>query len=155
MAQMMKLVALLHEAVEAAIKDGRTTKEGLLILLDKAPSTLNNELNPFPTPNKLGLEDAWKIVQAIGDTSVMGHMASQLGFTLRHMAEHRPDAHDMAEECLQGLLAVAKFAEAARNGTPCADLSPLLEDAISELQDVWKRAHDEQAAKPSQTRRAS
>ncbi|SNR99153.1 hypothetical protein SAMN04488503_2224 [Humidesulfovibrio mexicanus] len=134
MAQMMKLVALLHESVESAIKDGRTTKEELLVLLDKAPSTLNNELNPFPTPNKLGLEDAWKLIQKISDTSVLAHMATALGFLLRSNDEACPDQPTLPEEMLDDVPALAAYHQAMRDELPTEQVHAKLQAHIRECE---------------------
>lgn len=154
MGGLRELIALFHEAAEAY--PGKT--KALAGDLDKRPSTLFDELNPAlqkTGQGKLGAEDALEIMRLTGDNRPLEYMAAHLGFTLRPMTEHLPDGKDMAHECLQGLLAVAKFAEAARDGMAFSDLSPLLEDAIIELQDVWKRARDEQSTRPSRTRKSS
>lgn len=135
----LDLTATLHAAVMD--KDCPLSVEQLAGHLDKAPSSLYNELNPYPGPDarhKLGLEDAAAIAQRIGDVSLARHFAALVcGRTLSHPATGQPDGRDMAHECLQGFQATAKFIEAAQDGAAKCKLSPLLELAIKELKDVF------------------
>jgi len=143
MAEKMELVALLQEAVKEATDTAHGTKEPrisrgvFLEVLDKKPSTFDNELNPWPNPdcrNKLGLEDAFKIMALSGDTRLLASMAGRLGFTLRHMAEACPDKPTLPEELLDDLPAVAAFHEAIRQGMPLEAVQALMQNAIRDLE---------------------
>jgi hypothetical protein len=142
MAKKMELTATLHAAIMRA--DCPLSMAQLAEALDKAPSTIYNELNPYPSADsrhKLGLEDAAEIARAIGDESLARHFAAHVcGRTLMDPATGQPDGRDMDHECLQGFQAVAEFVKAAEGGARRAELSPLLEHAIKELQDVFTRA---------------
>jgi hypothetical protein len=142
MAKKMDLTATLHAAVMD--RNCPMSMAQLAEAIDKAPSTIYNELNPYPAPDsrhKLGLEDAAEIARIIGDSTLARHFAALVcGRTLMDPATGTPDGRDMDHECLQGFQATAKYVEAAQAGARKWELSPLLEHAIKELQDVFARA---------------
>ncbi len=124
---------------------GMSVKE-IAFALDKSPSTLYGELNPQPNPNgctaKLGALDLFQIMALTQVKEPLQFQASHLVCRLVPIVG-KPDGRNMDDECLQILPAVSRFIEAARNGGDFESLSPLLEDAIKELQDVWIRRREE------------
>lgn len=143
MSKKLELTATLHAAV-VNNKDCPLSMAQLAELLDKAPSTLYNELNPYPlegSTHKLGLEDAAEIARAIGNASLARHFALlTCGQTLADRATGQPDGRDLDHECLQGFQATAKFIEEAQAGAGKLALASLVEKAVKELQDVFVRA---------------
>lgn len=124
---------------------GLSVKE-IASALDKSPSTLYGELNPQPNPNgcsaKLGALDLFQIMTLTQAKEPIQFQASHFACRLVPVVG-RPDGRNMDDECLQILPAVSRFIEAARNGGDFESLSPLLEEAIKELQDVWIRRREE------------
>lgn len=164
MTQKLELVAVLqaavHEATDTAhgTKAPRVSRVDILEALDKRPSTLDNELNPWPNPdcrNKLGLEDAWRLVLLLGDTSLLEHMATQLGFTLRHMAEACPDKATLPEELLDDLPHLASFHESIRQGKPLEEVHALLRAAIREMEQDFVAYRAQLTSKPAKGKRAA
>lgn len=160
MAEKLEIIEVLHKAKDAAIKSGVATRIQLLELLDKAPATFDNELNVWKNPecrNKLGLEDAWKLIKACNAVPVLSYMAAELGYTLSPMDESAPDGKDMDEECLQAFRAIAKLEAAVKDDTPYQELIRL--DAVThrEVGHIIKRRRMEQTqgkTRPVQIRKA-
>lgn len=87
-----KFVAQVQDAVQAS----RLTIETLAAKLDKRPSTLYAELNPFPHDGctaKLGLEDAVKIMEYTADYTPLMQLANHFGLTLRK-PDHQADGRE-------------------------------------------------------------
>ena len=85
------------EAIQRAAQDHGL--KALAPLLDKKPSTLYAELNPWAEPGKakLGFDDALEIMRITGDFSGLDLAAATLGFRLCLM-EANPDKNTVAEE---------------------------------------------------------
>lgn len=139
-------VAAVHHAVMA---QQHTSVEFLAARLNKAPSTLYNELNPYPhdgSTAKLGLEDAIRICELINDTTPLTQMADHFGYSL-YDHNRDPDAENMREEVLQGYQATHEFLRAVDEGRPCSELVPLCNNAQQELEDVAQRKRNEEQSK--------
>lgn len=135
------LVAQIQDSVQAS----SCSMEELAGVLDKRPSSLYHELNPFPSDTstaKLGLEDAVKIMGHIQDFTCLMQIADHFGFTLKRN-NRKPDGKDLDEECLQGFQATARFIDAAKSGASTAELTELCCSAVNELEDVVRRARME------------
>lgn len=79
--------------------------------LNKAPSTVYSELNPWGDRSKakLGLEDAIEIMRITEDFSALELMAADLGFRLV-VKEARPDKASVAEELCQDTQRMGEWA---------------------------------------------
>lgn len=140
MAKKLELIGALHSAVTD--KNCPVSVATICEALDKAPSTLYNELNPYPGPDsrhKLGLEDAAVIMALLGDSTCLDLLAARLGFTLRHMTEACPDKRTLPEELLDDLPALAHYHEAMRAGLPVPLVAELLRQAIQELEEDFAK----------------
>lgn len=81
--------------------------------LNKAPSTVYSELNPWGDRSKakLGLEDALEIMRLTGDYTALHLAADQHGFKLIAKSGFTPDAPTMFEEFTQDHKALVEFHE--------------------------------------------
>lgn len=129
------------ESIERAMDEQGITIKALAPLVGKEYPTLKRELNGHDPYAKLGAETLIPIIREIGPAP-LEFIAAACGFTVRPIGG-APDAPSMAEECLQGYGAVAAFIEAAVGGQDYRELTPRLEAAIKELEDVWQRARDQ------------
>lgn len=83
--------------------------------LDKQPSTLYGELNPWGGEKaKLGLDDAIEIIRITGDATVLSLIAAELGYRLVSKNPH-PDKTTVPEECCQDMEAYGKFVSVCNN----------------------------------------
>jgi hypothetical protein len=138
-----KFVSAVHDAV---MGQQSVSMKQLAAELNKAPSTLYNELNPYPhdgSTAKLGLEDAIRIMDLIGDYTPLNFITHHCGYTLRQ-SSHDPDGNNFEHECLQGYQAVAQFIQAAQQGEDTSQLRIRCNTAVKELEDVVYRAQEEQ-----------
>lgn len=85
--------------------------------LDKAPSTIYSELNPWGDRQKakLGLEDAAAIAELTGDVTAFALIANSLGYHLVPKTA-MPDKETVAEELVQDMQELGHWADV------CADL---------------------------------
>lgn len=160
MAGKHELVELFADAVATAEKAGLVTRGQLLELLDKAPSSFGNEMNPWPSPerkNKLGIEDAHTVLKLINDSRVVQRMAHDMGYYLVPLHTCDPDAPDLSQEILQGYEATSAYLTAANSGASYQSLISALPNVIKELEDVAKRArmeHVQGRARPAYMKKA-
>ena len=79
--------------------------------LDKAPSTIYSELNPWGDRQKfkLGLEDAAAIAELTGDVTAFALIASELGYRLVPKTS-APDKETVAEELVQDMQEMGRWA---------------------------------------------
>lgn len=130
------------EAVQEAVRRSNKSIGWLAAQLNKAPSTLYDELNPFAEGNgrtsKLGLEDAVRLMELIGDLSPLLQINSHFNLSARSCCR-KPNGKDLDEECLQGFQALGRFVEAVRADAAMPELIKLCCDAQDELEDVVKR----------------
>lgn len=134
------------EAVYEAVRRSNVSVKQLAAELDKKPSTLYDELNPMPAPDrtaKLGLEDAIRICELINDHSPLAQIATHFGYSLIETGRE-PDAQDMREEVLQGYQATHELLRAVDENRPCSELVPLCNQAQQELEDVVQRKKKEE-----------
>ncbi len=114
--------------------------------------TLARELNPDDEGAKLCASLVLPIMLIAKDDRPLHFFASHMGKRVVDISR-RPDARDMAEECLQAYPAVTAFVEAARGeGASLIGLGALLESAIGELEDIytrWREQHGEGRAEAS------
>lgn len=105
----------LIEAVQQAAQQYGIDR--LVLEMDIAPSTLRNRLNPRADRSlcKLGLEEAFFIMQQTGDVTALDYMATKLGYRLEKMEEVEPDRDTIEQECCDDLDALAKFSRMARS----------------------------------------
>jgi len=128
--------------VQRGVQSSNVSMEQLAGDMGKAPSTLYQQLNPYNGNGRLGLEDAHDLMVAVGDISLVRAMAIDFGCRVEHM-DAEPDGKDMTHDKLQAFQAVARFIEAEDNrDINCLELFELMESAIKEMQDVWKRHRD-------------
>lgn len=128
------------EVIESAMDEQGISIKALAPLVGKEYPTLKRELNGNDPLAKLGAATLIPIIRVIGPAPLQ-FIAAACGYTLRPV-DGAPDAPSMAEECLQGFSAVARYIEAANAGQRYTDLSPKLAAAIKELEDVFVRARD-------------
>lgn len=129
----------LTAVVQRAAQVSKMTTKQLAAELDKAPSTLYQQLNPYDTNGRLGLEEAHDIMLMVGDMSLVRAMAVDFGCRVELM-DAEPDGADMTQDKLQAFQAVGRFIDAEDSaGVDCLQLFELMESAIKEMQDVWKR----------------
>ncbi|MEG6507074.1 helix-turn-helix domain-containing protein [Nitratidesulfovibrio sp. 1201_IL3209] len=128
------------EVIESAMDEQGISIKSLAPLVGKEYSTLKRELNEFDPGAKLGVETLIPLIRTVGPAP-LEFIAAACGYTVRPVSG-APDAPSMAEECLQGFTAVARYIEAANAGQRYTDLSPKLAAAIKELEDVFVRARD-------------
>lgn len=137
MAGKHELVELFADAVATAEKAGLVTRGQLLELLDKAPSSFGNEMNPWPSlerKNKLGIEDAHTVLKLINDARVVQRMAHDMGYRLVSMAAVCPDQPTLPEELLDDIPALAAYHDAIRQGLPVEAVNAVLQLAIKDLE---------------------
>lgn len=87
-----KFVAQVQDAVQAS----QYTMETLAARLDKRPSSLYAELNPYPSETctaKLGLEDAVKLMEITGDYTPLMQIADHFGFRLAKKRDEHERGH--------------------------------------------------------------
>lgn len=147
-----EMTAIVHNAIVS--NDCQVSVEAMAAELDKAPSTLYNELNPFGAePAKLGLDDAREIMRHIKCQDLADALAADLGYRLVSMAD-TPNGKDMADECLQGLHVAAEFTSAANSGAHYTDLIDLRNRVAKEMDDVIVRARERDCPKVKDIRKA-
>ena len=80
--------------------------------LDKSPSTVYSELNPWGDRQnaKLGLEDAITIAKITGDATGFAMIASELGYCLLPK-DATPNKHTVAEELVDDMQELGHWAE--------------------------------------------
>lgn len=80
-------------------------------LLDKKPSTLYAELNPWGEQGKakIGMDDAIEIMRITEDYTALELMAAELGFRLA-AKDARPDKENVAEELCQDTQCIGEWA---------------------------------------------
>jgi hypothetical protein len=126
-------------ALQIAVQRSTWSIEALAAKLDKRPSTLYAELNPWgDTTHKLGLEDAIRIMDIMDDHTPLLTINSHFNLTAKQN-NRKPDGKDLDEEFLQGFQATVKFIEAAKSGASTAELTELCCQATNELEDVVRR----------------
>jgi hypothetical protein len=126
-------------ALQIAVQRSTWSIEALAAKLDKRPSTLYAELNPWgDTTHKLGLEDAIRIMDIMDDHTPLLTINSHFNLTAKQN-NRQPDGKNMEEECLQGFQAVAAFIQAVRDEADTAEIVRLCCAACDELNDVAKR----------------
>ncbi len=129
--------------VQKAVQRSSWSIEHLAAKLDKAPSTLYAELNPWgDTTHKLGLQDAICILDCIRDYTPLQIISHHCGYSVKEQGRE-PDGRNMDHECLQGYQAVSRFIEAAQDREDPEVLAPLCNNAVDELEDVVKRRRRE------------
>ncbi|MHC1788277.1 phage regulatory CII family protein [Solidesulfovibrio sp.] len=107
--------------------------------LGKPQFTLYRELNPDDDGAKLDAAHLLPIMLVTGDDRPLQFLAGHMGKRVVDM-DRRPDARDMAEECLQAYPAVTAFVEAARgDDAGLVGLGVLLETAVGEFEDIYTR----------------
>ena len=106
------------EAVRAAARRYPGGVAALAAVMDMAPSSLGNVLNPYAdrTAVKLGLEQALFIMREAGDVSALRLMAAEFGYSLLPMGA-QPD-HDVSVEQLDDVQKLARYQEAIRRREP-------------------------------------
>jgi hypothetical protein len=147
-----EMTAVVHNAIVS--NDCQVSVEAMAAELDKAPSTLYNELNPFGTgPAKLGLDDAREIMRHIKCPDLADALAADLGYRLVRMSD-TPNGKDMTDECLQGLHAAATFTDAANCGAHYTDLITLRQQVAKEMDDIIMRARERDCPEITSIRKA-
>lgn len=129
--------------VQTEAQASNTSMKMLAAELDKAPSTLYQQLNPYDFNGRLGVEDAHDIMKMVGSISLVEAMAADFNCRVECM-DAKPDGEDMRHEQLQAYEAVGLFIQAVDKGFSSKELYPLLERAVKELQDVWTRLRDDE-----------
>ena len=86
--------------------------------LDKAPSTIYSELNPWGDRQKakLGLEDAAAIAELTGDVTAFALIANSLGYHLVPKTS-APDKETVAEELVDDLQGLGRWADVCTDPT--------------------------------------
>lgn len=89
----------------------------LAMEMDMSPSSLGNALNPYADRSvvKLGLEQAFFIMQRTGDVNALDFMAYALGYTLQAIRAV-PDKDDIRDEMLDDSNHLAMFQQVVRDG---------------------------------------
>lgn len=92
--------------------------KSLAPMLDKQPSTLYGELNPWGEPGKakLGLLDAFEIMRITGDFTALELLAADSGFRLVCKSPD-PDRETVAEEICQDTEKLGEWANVCGNPT--------------------------------------
>jgi hypothetical protein len=92
-----ELTAIVHRAIVHS--HCSKSVEEFAVDLNKKPSTLYNELNPYCTTSaKLGLEDAHEIMRAVGSPDLVYAMAADLGLTVSHLpGPHSAESQPLTE----------------------------------------------------------
>jgi hypothetical protein len=112
--------------------------------LDKAPSTVYSELNPWGDRSKfkLGLEDFIEISRLTGNHEALTLIADLLGYRLVKKTVH-PGASTMYEEFHQDTSKVAEFHNCGvayrMNDCSQADLLKAKSTAIQEIEESYER----------------
>ncbi len=111
----LKFVEFVYEAIRLS---GYSIKY-LAAELNKAPSTLYDELNPMPSADrtaKLGLEDAVRIMEIIGDTTPLQHIANHFDMNTEPRTA-TPDKPCVDKEMLDDIPALSDYQEAMKNNS--------------------------------------
>ncbi len=156
MAGKHELVELFADAVATAEKAGLVTRGQLLELLDKAPSSFGNEMNPWPSlerKNKLGIEDAHTVLKLINDARVVQRMAHDMGYRLVSMAAVCPDQPTLPEELLDDLPSLTAYHDAIRQGLPIEAVNAIMQLLIHEIEQDFVAYREQQAAKAGKAKR--
>lgn len=122
--------------VQTAVQKSNVSIEALAAELGKSAATLYDELNPFPAPGrtaKLGLEDAIRIMEMIGDTSPL--VAVNNHFDLSAQPRNaEPDKPTLLEEILDNHPCIVDYEQAMLNKKSVAEVGNRLQYAINELE---------------------
>jgi len=117
----MRLKHVTRAAHEAFINKGLRI-EDIAALLDKRPSTIYNELNPYHEgPAKLGADDLQQIVREYGILEPLAFMARDLGCQLVDLrtaqaTARSKDPQGLLDLGLQAMASVGPVADAIRDG---------------------------------------
>lgn len=115
----------LEHVIEAVQKSAHNYAKGepvygirkLASEMDMGASSLGNALNPYADRSvvKLGLEQAFFIMQRTGDVKALEIMAYELGYTLQAISAV-PDKDDIRDEMLDDSSRLAMFQQVVRDG---------------------------------------
>lgn len=129
-----------HEHIIEAVRTAARRYPGgvaaLAAVMDMAPSSLGNVLNPYAdrTAVKLGLEQALFIMREAGDVSALRLMAAEFGYSLLPMGA--PPDHDVAGEQLDDVQKLARYQEAIRKCEPRSVRLQKLGDFIDDVMET-------------------
>ncbi len=104
-------------AIQQAVFNSGMSMEQIAAKMDKKPSTLYNELNPWPNENsthKLGLEDFVKILEIIGDYSPLTTICNHFNLNSEPRTA-TPDKPCVDKEMLDDIPALSDYQEAMKN----------------------------------------
>jgi hypothetical protein len=129
------LTTIVHKAVVSSPVS--LSVEEIAGELDKRPSTLFNELNPYhESTAKLGLEDAHEIMKLVGSPALLEAMAADLGYMVTSMAEVTPDKADIRDECLDDYPALVAMHDAIREGRSFTEVIRLAGEVVTEVEET-------------------
>ena len=103
--------------------------------LDKAPSTVYSELNPWGDRQKakLGLEDAALIAKITGDVTGFALIAHEMGYCLTRKAA-APDKETVAEELVDDLQGLGRWADVCTD--PAASKAEVEREAAALVDEI-------------------
>lgn len=131
------------EAVQQAVQNSGYSNRYLAAELDKRPSSLYNELNPFAWDGctaKLGLEDAIRIMEIIEDHTPLELISSHFNCSLRDRSRnHQQNDKNFDAECLESYQALSSFIKAAQEDASSYELVRLYNEVLAETEDIVNR----------------
>lgn len=124
------------EAVRAAARRYPGGVAALAAVMDMAPSSLGNVLNPYAdrTAVKLGLEQVAFIMRKTGDVSALQLLAAEFGYTLLPM--HAEPDKDVQGEQLDDVERLTDLQRAIRRNAPQRERAKLLGALIIDLMET-------------------
>lgn len=132
-----------EQVLTAIVQDAaQKSKSGMKVIaaeLDKKPSTLYQQLNPYDDKGRLGLEDAHIIMKSENDLSLVRAMALDMNHTLFPLGKLTPDKATLVEEIVDDFKPLVDMHESMKDGEEPTTVEKLMEDHINEVRETFSK----------------